>query len=122
MQPFDHLQEYSKVQITGTMVKSVVLSFTLIFAATVAGSLFDASANRELARMKKLVEITHDQILEEKCPNPDVKVAKRNLLQDCYIGYGTPITYSQINLYPASFIRKCWELSVFLCVKATPIS
>ena len=62
-------------------MKSVVLSFTLIFAATVASSLYDAAANRELARMKKLVEITHDQILEEKCPDPDVKVAKRNVLQ-----------------------------------------
>ena len=89
MQPFDYLQEYSKgrslncnwFRSKGTMGKSVVLSFTLIFAATVAGSLYDASANRELARMKKLVEITHDQILEEKCPNPDVKAAKRNVLQ-----------------------------------------
>ena len=63
------------------MVNPVVLTLTLIFAATVAGSLYDASANRELERKKKLVEITHDQILEEKCPDPDVKVAKRNVLQ-----------------------------------------
>ena len=50
------------------MVNPVMLSFTLIFAATVASSLYDASANRELARSKKLVEITHDQILEENVP------------------------------------------------------
>ena len=55
---------------------------TLLAADTIiAGSLYDASASRELARMKKLVEITHDQIFEEKCPDPDVPVAKRSIRQ-----------------------------------------
>lgn len=40
-------------------------------------SLFDPSANRELELYKKQVEIVHNMLLAEKCPDPGLKAPER---------------------------------------------
>jgi len=58
-----------------------IITLLLLALTTLAkGSLLDASANRELEQMKKLVDIMHEKLIGEKCPDTDLKKGRRELL------------------------------------------
>ena len=48
----------------------VILLIITKSRAVINRSSYDLIANRELERMKKLVEVTHNQLLQEKCSHP----------------------------------------------------
>lgn len=64
------------------MAHQTLLTVTciLVLCTTASCSLYDSSASRGLARMKKLAEFTHDQLKQENCLEPNFNVGKRNIL------------------------------------------
>ena len=67
--------------VTRAPMASPYCTLVLLFATlTLSSSFSENSANRQLLRMKKLVEITHDQLLAEGCPDLRLDEAKRSLL------------------------------------------
>ena len=63
-----------------SMASSYCTLILLFATLTLSNSFSENSANRQLLRMKKLVEITHDQLLAEGCPDLRLDEAKRSLL------------------------------------------
>ena len=55
-----------------TMMLSVIL-----LLCSVEASLFSASAHRELEQMKIRVDMVHDRLISEDCPEPDVQKTQR---------------------------------------------
>ena len=64
-----------------------ILLITL--AALTTASLYDPSANRKLEKMKKLVDILHNKLISEKCPDPDERKVKRFLFAGDYIRWNS---------------------------------
>ena len=58
-----------------TMMLSVIL-----LLCSVEASLFSASANRELEQMKIRVDMVHDKLISEKCPDPALRRTRRHLI------------------------------------------
>ena len=55
-----------------------ILLLTIMTVTT--ASLYDASANRQLEQMKKLVDILHEKLISEECPDPEQQHYKRSVL------------------------------------------
>ena len=76
---FEYLLSFRPVM-RASMASSYCTLILLFATLTLSNSFSENSANRQLLRMKKLVEITHDQLLAEGCPDLRLDKAKRSLL------------------------------------------
>ena len=61
------------------MSQRVIISLigTVLLMYSVEASLFSASAHRELEEMKLRVDMVHDELISEECPDPDVQRTRR---------------------------------------------
>ena len=64
------------------MSQCVIISLlsTALLLSSVEASLFSASAHRELEQMKIRVDMVHDKLISESCPEPDLQRTRRRLV------------------------------------------
>ena len=62
------------------MAKMGTFILLLVFMTVTTASFYDASANRQLEQMKKLVDILHEKLIREECPDPEQQRYKRSVL------------------------------------------
>ena len=63
------------------MAKSGNYILILTFMTVTTASFYDAFANRQLEQMKKLVDILHEKLITEECPDPEQQRYKRSVLE-----------------------------------------
>ena len=63
------------------MAKSGNYILILTFMTVTTASFYDPFANRQLEQMKKLVDILHEKLITEECPDPEQQRNKRSVLE-----------------------------------------